>query len=583
MRSTNVNSLLLGALVAVSSLTMSSAVLADSADTVFLGGKIYTVNSQAPWAEAVAVKDGEIVYVGDEGGLTSFIGPETDRLDLGGQMLLPGFIDTHVHPVLAAASMNFLSFDVEDDLKAIYKKLKAYAKENPEQDFIVGHGFSPAMFDQDPTSEMLDEIIADRTVLLIDTGGHLGWANSKAMEAAGVNASTPDPIPGSHYYVRDKHGKPTGYMYEESTFEPFLMLSKGNVSGEVQRNAAELFPLMSSFGITSVFDASMEWFLHEGLEAMKILEGEAELPFRMVASMTVDRELTNDEIIEKFRGLQRAYHGDHLSVGVIKIGLDGTIEGKSAALLNTYKHGGSGALNWEPEVYKKRFVALDKGGIDIHIHAIGDRAVNLALDAIEAAREANGYHGTRHTVCHTEVVQSSDIPRFKALDVIAQTTPVWHAYYSDEDSHMLSDTDKENLFPFRSISETGARVTFGSDFPYGGGLEALLPAYNLEIGHTRQWPGNSDIEPLPRVSEKLPLETLIRGYTLDAAYQLRMEDKIGSIEVGKRADLIVLGENLFDLPAEDLHNLKVEMTMVDGKVVYERPFYQWLIEWWLEI
>lgn len=554
------------------------------ADYVFLGEKIYTVNSEQKWAEAVAISGGVITYVGSSDGVEAYIDSITEVHDLGDQLLMPGFIDTHAHPVLAAASMNVLEFEAEDSLEDIYSKLKSYAEDNEDSPLILGFGFSPALFDGIPNKEMLDNIIEDRPVFLIDSGGHLGWANSKALEVANVTKNTPDPISGSQYYVRSEDGTPLGYMYEESTFSPFISLGYDMALSEIKNNSQELFSLMSSFGITSVFDASMEWYLDGGLKTMKELHKQGGLPFRLVASLAADPVSDKaSSLIDKYGQLQKNYNGNRLSVGAIKIGLDGTLEGESAALLNNYLHGGQGALNWDPKKYNEMFIALDKVNIDVHIHAIGDRAVNLALNAISSARAINGFHGTRHTICHTQLVQKSDINRFKSLDVIAQTTPIWHSEMPGLSWKEISDKEREKSFPFRSISETGARVTFGSDFPYGGAFEALIPVYNIEVGHRRIWPGNEISGPLPNKNEKLNIETLIKGYTLDAAYQLRMESLIGSIEVGKRADLIVLDENVFDIPETEIHKIKVEMTMVDGVVVYERPFYQWFIEWMLEI
>jgi len=554
---------------------------AEIADSVFQNGRVYSVNSNNPWAKTVAIKDGQIIYVGDESGIKRFIGSDTVRHNLDGKLLLPGFIDTHAHPILAAASMNLLTFEAGDGLDQIFKKLKKYAKANKELPLIMGFGFSHGIFDGNPTREMLDAIIPDRPVFLVDNGGHMGWANSRAFEVAGVDEQTPDPVPGSHYYVRDESGRPLGYMFEEGTFTPFAQLGAANAKAEIRDNSEELFLLMSSFGITSVFDASMEWFLSEGMTVLSDLENKAALPLRFVTSMTVERSDSPEHSLDKFKAMQAEFSSDQLRLGAVKVSFDGTLEGGSAALLNNYLHGGRGALNWTPEAYRPLFVGLDKAGIDIHIHAIGDRAVNSALNAIEFVRQANGFTGTRHTICHTQLIQDSDIPRFKALEVIAQTTPIWHAEAPGLRWNEIAEAERQKLFPFKSLAQTGAHVTFGSDFPYGGGIEALVPAYNIEVGHTRVWPGNTGAEPLPRADEKLSVETLIHGYTLDAAYQLRMEDKIGSIEVGKRADLIVLDRNIFDIPSDQLHRFKVELTMVDGKVVYTRPFYQWAIEWWL--
>ena len=208
--------------------------------------------------------------------------------------------------------------------------------------------------------------------------------------------------------------------------------------------------------------------------------------------------------------------------------------------------------------------------------------MRVALDAIERARFSNPTGKVRHTICHTELVDEADVLRFTTLDVIAQTTPVGHTEQPDQAKSVMSDENRLKLYPFRSIATSGARTTFGSDFPFGGGLPSLVPMYNIEVGITRRWPESNNAA-LPPLSEMLDLKTLIRGYTAAAAYQLRLDHLVGSIEVGKRADLVILDKDIFSTAVGDLHDVKVAMTLVDGEVVYERPFYQWLIEWWLEI
>jgi predicted amidohydrolase YtcJ len=256
---------------------------------------------------------------------------------------------------------------------------------------------------------------------------------------------------------------------------------------------------------------------------------------------------------------------------MLKIMLDGTVEGRTAAMFEDYQGepGNSGETIFTQQQMTHMVVGAAAEQIDIHVHALGDRAVHETLNAIEAARQSHPDSSTRYTICHIQVLADKDIPRFVELDVIAQSTPLW-ASYDTFGEPFVSEDQFNRYWRYKSLHDEGVKLTFGSDFPASGaGMLGMSPVLQMEIGHTRQNPGEPDAKIQPSESERLDVDTLIRGFTLDAAYQLHMEDQLGSITVGKKADLVVLDKNLFEVDSYEIHKISVLMTMMNGKVVYE--------------
>jgi predicted amidohydrolase YtcJ len=542
------------------------------ADLVLTGGKVYTVNSEQPWAEAVAVKGDTLIFVGDASAAEAHIGSETQVANLGGRMVLPGFIDTHAHPMQSAGMTYTLQLDSSMNLAEIQEAVAAYAAENPDRALVVGFGYGEFQFDSaGPTKEMLDAAVLDRPVLLIDEGGHTGWANTRALELFGIDASTPDPIPGKHFYRRDLEGNLTGSMVESQTFfrlladfgayDSALALSGGNLAYLVFRLS----------GVTTVFDAGMSAFEPQALEVAGQLADEGRLPFRLVASHMIQNPDQVPGAVAYYRALEATYNRGLLKMGGIKIHNDGTIEARNAAMLEPYadEPGNRGQVLLEAEALEAFVIESDAAGIDLMIHTIGDRAVREALDAIESARLQNPNATTRHTLTHLEQVSDADLPRFAQIpDLIAQTTPYWHSFF-EASVAALGEPRASSYHRYRQLVDGGVRVTFGSDFPATGGSPFdMAPLRNIQVGHTRQAIGAPDSKILGDPSERLSIETLIRGYTLDAAYQLRMEDEIGSLEEGKQADLVILDKDIFAVPADQIHQIRVETTMLAGKIIF---------------
>ena len=557
-----------------------------AADSVFVDGQVYTVNEQQPWAQAVAVKGGEIVFVGSSDEAKKLIGQHTQVTDLDGKMVLPGFIDTHAHPIMAAGMSGALELNYQDGEQVWLEQLADYVADNPHMDAYLGFGFYAATMDALPTKEALDNIVADKPVIIMDAGGHSAWVNSKALELGGIDKNTPDPIPGSHFYQRNDDGSPTGYCLESQTFFPLIKAVKAVTTQGMMAGSEELFWLMNSAGITTVYDAGMMGFEDMGYEAYKKLEASDNLPLRVVGSYMVQNPKQIPHAISRLKSLKENYSSELVRPSVIKIHNDGTKEAYTAAMFEDYHNqpGNKGSTLLDQATLTQLVKDINKAGIDIHIHAIGDKAVHEALNAFESARLDNLAHKPRFSMAHNELILDKDLSRFAKIDVVAQTTPFWFSGGDGQfELEAVGKERAEKLYRFKAVQDAGARLTFGSDFPASEGMGGLFPAYNIEMGMTRQAPGESDSRRAKPVNALLTLETMIKGYTLNAAYQLNMETEIGSIEVGKKADLVVLQDNLFEVDVYDIHGVRVDSSYVNGKQVYKRNWQTWLAELVLDI
>ncbi|EAQ97938.2 amidohydrolase [Congregibacter litoralis] len=553
---------------------VSSARSQEAADLVLSGGKVYTLNEAAPWAEAVAVKGDTIVYVGSNAGVEAFIDADTQRHDLEGRLLLPGFIDSHMHvgstlPYLFAASLSPAMSRAE-----ALATIAAHAEAYPEQNPLIGTGFLGAAFGPEgPTAKDLDSVVSDRPAIIFDEGFHSAWVNSLAMETVGLTAATPDPKPGAHFYRRYPDGSPTGWLIEGEAFG-WVAEALGVIDSDILDEAADaFFASMSSMGITAAFDAGMiegdgELFRFMGERAAR-----GALPLRVVGSHYVNSERGLITALEDLERLSREYENEFFDVEVLKVSLDGTVEAQTAYTIEPYQSPpGHRAEPLVPLEKTKEVVAGAAGqGIDVHLHAIGDGAVRMALDLVEYARAEQENSTSRFTICHAQVVNPADVPRFGELDVIVQSTPTWYAY-DDIALAYLGEERMTHMYPLNSIAKGGGKVTLGSDFPASWiGLDGMNPLFNIEMALTRQPTGDKDYAPQPPVEERITLAQALRGYTLDGAYQLGLEDQIGSITPGKQADMVVIDKDLFDLDPYAIHQTQVVMTIVDGRVVFEAP------------
>jgi predicted amidohydrolase YtcJ len=545
------------------------------ADFVFRNGRVYTVAGPAPWAQAVAVKGDTITYVGDEPGAMALAGPATRVVDLDGRLLMPGFVEAHTHPFLGA----FLTSGVDLQVATLADALGAiesYAKDNPTGP-VRGFGWRVDMFGPDgPTRADLDRILPDRPAFFFAIDGHSLWANSKALELAGVTRDTPDPIPGFSYYARDANGDPTGYILEVNAVLGLVNAVEPISPDTMGRLMAGWLPKASAAGITSVFDAGVPPIGDDQTALLRLytdVEQRGELPFRVVASYSV-RSAPVDGAVEALEEIRGQVSGDLVSVDVVKIVGDGTQGGYTAWLVEPYadKPDSTGGSPFTEEQWHQLIGAVDAAGYDVHVHACGERTARVALDGIERAIAANPPRDRRHAVAHLVFVEDSDNPRFGELGVVAQFSANWMSADPDTIENMgarYGSPRKEQMYRPQAVLRSGGRISLGTDWPAAGYYSTYKPLDSIQVGVTRQLIGEPGAAVLEPVDQKLSVEEAVHANTIGAAYQIRLDDRVGSVEVGKRADLIVLDQNIFEIDPHDIHRTTVTMTMMNGQIRHE--------------
>jgi predicted amidohydrolase YtcJ len=537
---------------------------ASSADLVFRNGSIYTVDGARSWARAVAVLDGRIVYVGSDEGAEHLIAPSTQVVDLDDRLMLPGFQDVHIHPIgggIEAAACNL------NDLTTLEEYLAAtgtYAAENPDEEWILGGGWSMSVFGPgaNASRKLIDEIVPDRPVFLSSADGHSAWVNSKALEIAGISAATPDPADG----IIDREPgtrEPLGSLQEGATY--LVRTHAPPVDLETRMAGLQYsIEMLNSYGITSIQDANVD---EEDLKAYRALDDRGELSLRVVGSQWWDRERGTEQI-GQFKTLRDQYTKGRVRATTVKIRQDGVMENFTAAMLEPYTGKGDtrGIPMVEPEVLKTAVTALDAEGFQVHFHAIGDAAIRQSLDAVDAALQKNGNLGHRHHISHLELIDPADVPRFRRLGVVANFQPLWafaDSYITDLTVPFIGPERSRWLYPVGSVHRSGGMIAFGSDWS----VSTANPFHEIEVAVTRMGPSGETTEPfLPE--ERIDLPLALAAFTINAAYVNTSERDTGSVEVGKYADLIVLDRNLFDMRPDQISDTSVLMTMIEGQVVH---------------
>lgn len=542
----------------------------DGVDTVLFNATVYTVDASQEWAEAVAVDGDSIVYVGDSDAALALAGDNTERIDLNGKLMLPGFIDSHFHPLNGGAYVNALSLNTYGTPDEWIAAIAEYAEQRPDQEVLFGYGFLATTFGPvGPTRQQIDAVVPDRPVLIVDEGFHGGWANSAALSALNITQDTPDPEPGYSYYKRDANGDATGYLLEGTAN---MAMDAFDVKGDdvVVTGTGDVIEIMNAYGITAGFDAGGKLPAARTKILLDRVAAAGELTLRLKGSVRARKEDLAETTIARALRRKNTVKGDNYHYDALKIPNDGTVESRTAAMFEDYQGepGNSGMTVFSEEELTELITAAAEQDIDVHVHSLGERAVHETLNAIEVTRSALPNSASRYAITHIQAITDQDVPRFAELDVIGQSTPLW-ASYDTYGQQFVSDDQFQRLWRFKSIEDTGGKLAFGSDYPASGaGTLGLSPLMQIEIGHTRQWAGESEAPVQPPESERLSIASLVRGYTLDAAYQLRMEDEIGSIEVGKKADLVVLENNIFEIDPYSIHSTKVLQTWLGGEVIY---------------
>jgi len=537
------------------------------ANTILLNGRVYTLNPHQPWAEAVAISGDKILAVGSIKDISSYRDSSTRVIDLGGRLLLPGFTDCHIHFMDGSLGLTQVILNGAATMAEIQKRVKEYATAHPNETWITGMGWSYPTFAPTglPDKKFLDEVVPDRPIYLVAFDGHSSWANSKALAMAGIKRETPDPPNGK--IVRDNDGEATGALKESAGDLVAKFLPKPS---REERLAALRLGMheANKFGLVRVHSAGQDF---EWLDLYDELRRNNELTLRFYVAYFLDPPDLTSDAINKIETARRTYHDEWISGGVVKTMLDGVIEAHTAAMLTPYSDDPTqtGKLFWEPEKYKQTIKELDRRGLQIFTHAIGDRAVRLALDAYEEAKESNHTQDARPRIEHIETISAQDIPRFGKLGVVASFQPL-HAYPDDDTlkiwARNVGPERAQRAWVWRSIESTGGLLAFGSDWP----VVTLNPWPGVQNALTRQTtegdPPNGFVP-----NERISLEDAIKAYTLGAALAGRREKTEGSIEPGKLADMIVLSQDLFKIPPTEIVKTEVLLTLVGGKVVYQSP------------
>jgi predicted amidohydrolase YtcJ len=539
---------------------------AAPADWIVLDAGVYTVNARQPWARALAIRGDKIIGVGSARQMARYRGPQTKIIDAEGHLVLPGFFDCHIHLLNGALAMHRLDLNGAKNVPEIQQRLRAYAAGHPSG-WILGRGWSYEQFGARtlPDKAMLDAVAPNRPILLTSFDGHNSWANSKALELAGITRTTPDPPNGT--IVRNpKTGEPTGVL-KETAGQLVARIIPEPTNQQKFAALARAIALLSAAGVTAVDSAGFDF---QVLPLFARLRQEGRLTVRLyVAHVIRPPELTHAdiELLELGREL---YHDDWIRTGSAKFFLDGVIETHTAAMLAPYsdRPNTTGTLQWDPANYTQAVSKLNRLGFQVFTHAIGDRAVRVALDAYQESEKANGGDDLRDRVEHIETVSAQDIPRFGQRGVIASMQPL-HAYPDKENDVWIRAVGAEReqrAFAWHSIERAGGRLAFGSDWP----VVTFNPWPGVQTALTRQ---TAEGQPVGGwvPEQKITLARAIKAYTLDAAYASRSEQTEGSLEPGKLADLIIVSQNLFRIDAHPIGGTKVLLTMVGGRVVYHAP------------
>lgn len=530
-----------------------------AADLALVGGRIFTSVKERLFVDAIAARGARIIALGE--GALDLIGPQTDVIDLGGALATPGFIDAHVHPVTSGLDRLRCSFEDCATAEEAVAAIAAYAHAHTEERWVLGAGWSQDWFDRGcPSKDLIDDVVADKPVLVWNADGHGAWVNSRALVIAGVNAATPDPADGR--IERDPDGTPQGTLHEGAVAlverhappdTPQDMI-RGLLRGQEE---------LLRYGITGWQDAAVEPMAQD---AYRSVAGEGRLVARVVGALWWDRHRGPEQIEELVD--RRRLEAPGFSPTSVKLMLDGVAENFTASLTEPWLNaegqptGNSGIDFIDPEELGEIVTTLDSHGFQCHFHAIGDGAVRNALDAVEVARSLNGPSANRHHIAHIQVVHPDDIGRFAVLDVVANAQPLWACndpYQIELTRPFLGPVRYRWQYPFQALITAGARIGMGSDW----GVSTANVMEEIDVAVTRTC---GDEGPLVAAEALDPVDALM-AFSRGSAYINHTENETGSLTVGRLADFAVLDRDpLRDGPFRDT---RVAATIVGGRVVYE--------------
>ncbi len=552
--------------------------------TIIKNADIYTSDEKCPKADCIVFDKDKILFVGSEANAGTEGYKDAEIYDIGGRCLLPGIIDSHIHPGWVTKSLWHVRLPWTEDVNELLDFVKKYGQEHPKHEcpFLYFEYYPTSMFDEHgPTKELLDTAISDRPVLCQDFGEHLCWINSKMLELLGVDKNTPDPGP-LETFVRDSEGNPTGWVKEmawfkfaDNMFEALDWYPPENLNTETLKG---FFEFLSDSGITAMADGFIE--NDDQIKAIYEMDRAGKLNVYYDGMVRFWNYEDLPEKIAKLREYQKLYTTNHIKVNTMKLFLDGTNESGNSASLHEHINdpGNFGEIMMETEELTKCFLLCNREGLDLHIHMVGDRAFRVGCDAVEKAQRTAAQNGERW-VCipsfaHCEIVDPADMERPARLGIYINWSCHWSGgYFGEEAMNYYSEEKWRRMYQFNHMIDTGAMIAFSSDVVTGYELHRAYPFFGMQVAATRvdpEFPLDPERYPgsvRPDESAKLSLPTLLKGYTMGSATQMRWQDRMGSLEAGKAANMIITDKNPLNTPQDRIKDIKTQVVIFDGKVI----------------
>lgn len=549
----------------------------NAADLVLYNGHVQTMVSESEVASAIAIAGNKIVYVGDDSGIDAFVGDTTQVIDLDGKFVSPGFIDGHIH-----APGNWFTKLYQIDLTGLstneeyLEAIRSFVEAHPDEEGYIGSPFMlnayqlPDGSNPGPSKEDLDAICPDKPILIHDVSYHAAWVNSKAFEMAGVTADTPDPEGGLFY--RNEKGEPSGCVSDAAKGIVFAIMPDTMTNDNLEQAMYKFMEEANSYGITGITNITQG-----GLDIIDMyhkVEREGNLTLRMRVVPTMKEGRTYDEVLSTIKSYNDSAT-DMISSNTVKIFYDGVTERGTAVFLEPYLESTGlgdhwcGEPIWSQEDFTRLVHDFDAEGVQVHVHAMGDGAVHGTLDAFEEARATNGERDARHTITHVCAITDEDIQRMADLDVVAnlQFLMMYHDDLMDLERAYVGDERAMAMYRTKHMAEAGICISGSSDAP----VIPFVPLDAIEAGVTRNspYPEEEDTDMTRWPEQGLTAYQLLEAYTKNDAYQNFMDDIIGTVEVGKFADLVVLDTNILEVDPKEISSAKVVYTISDGRIVYE--------------
>lgn len=569
----------------------------EPSNIIIKNAAVYTVSEDNPEADAVVIQDGVIEYVGNEKGALEYEDGDSRVIDADGGTVMPSMVDGHMHPAQSAMSYCF-EIGLQDfvTVKEYRKAIEEFVEENPDNEVYTGSGFMRSLFDSvGPRKEVLDEIVPDKPVIITSADGHSEWVNSKALELAGITKDTEDPEGG--VIQRDPEtGEPAGLL-QESAMNLVADLKPEYTKDQYKEAIRWLQGWLNERGVTTVYDGMVPLDNENYYMAYQEMAEAGELTIRVRGAWHLAPEMGSEEelmaLVDKGMELSEGFTTDYFQVIGFKFFADQVLEEETAYMSEPYdssEDGSQGIKTWDDETMEALFTKIDKAGYQIHVHQIGDAAATYTLDALEKMRANNGESDTRHTFVHVQFLNEEDMERMAELNINAMIAPYWAVmddYYWDLYVPYVGQERADSMYPQNSLIEAGINVGVHSDFfvtePDMGWLfysavTRTLPQKIFDLWYegmdlTRTTDTNVEkdylIGPLKPYDERMELDDVVKAATYGGAYSMYMEEEIGTVEKGKKADLVLLDMNIFDEDIETVSNVSPVMTIFDGKIVCE--------------